>query len=181
MSNLALDHIGGHLGVKKISDKILRYFFTEYCRSCHTCQISGKLNQGIKPAPLKPIHVLDEPFSKVIIDEVSPLLKTRIGNEYLITITCTTTRYPKAIPLRRITSKSIIHVLTRFFTQFGLPCVVQPDQGSNFTSGIFQEVMATLSIKQYLVSAYHRESQGALERFHQTQKHADETLLKKYM
>ena len=27
--------------------------------------------------------------------------------------------------------------------------------------------MATLSIKQYLVSAYHPESQAALERFHQ--------------
>ena len=42
---LAHDHIGGHLGVKKTSDKILRYFYwpgitsdvAEYCRSCHTC------------------------------------------------------------------------------------------------------------------------------------------------
>lgn len=113
---------------------------------------------------------MDEPFAKVIIDVVGPLPKTKNGNEYLLTIMCTTSRYPEAIPLRRITSKSIIPVLTKFFTQFGLPRVVQSDQGSNFTSGIFQQVMATLGIKQYLASAYHAESQGALERFHQTLK-----------
>ena len=37
-------------------------------------------------------------------------------------------------------------------------------------SGIFQQVMYELGIKQYKSSAYHPESQGALERFHQTLK-----------
>ena len=37
-------------------------------------------------------------------------------------------------------------------------------------SGIFQQVMHELGIKQYRLSAYHPESQGALERFHQTLK-----------
>ena len=37
-------------------------------------------------------------------------------------------------------------------------------------SGIFQQVMHELGIKQYRSSAYHPESQDALERFHQTLK-----------
>ena len=37
-------------------------------------------------------------------------------------------------------------------------------------SGLFQQVMDELGIKQYRSSAYHPESQGALERFHQTLK-----------
>ena len=37
-------------------------------------------------------------------------------------------------------------------------------------SGIFQQVKHELGIKQYKSSAYHPESQGALERFHQTLK-----------
>ena len=37
-------------------------------------------------------------------------------------------------------------------------------------SCIFQQVMHELGIKQYRSSAYHPESQGALERFHQTLK-----------
>lgn len=37
-------------------------------------------------------------------------------------------------------------------------------------AGIFQQVMDELGIRQYNSSAYHPESQGALERWHQTLK-----------
>ena len=37
-------------------------------------------------------------------------------------------------------------------------------------SGVFQQVMYEIGIKQLTSSAYHPESQGALERFHQTLK-----------
>ena len=58
----------------------------------------------------------------------------------------------------------------KIFTLVGLPKSVQSDQGSNFMSGSFQQVMHELGIKQYKSSAYHPESQDALERFHQTLK-----------
>ena len=45
---------------------------------------------------------------------------------------------------------------------------LQCDQCSNFMSEIFQQVMHELGIKQFKASAYHPESQGALERFHHT-------------
>ena len=61
--------------------------------------------------------------------------------------------------------------LIKFFTFVGLPKSVQSDKGSNFMSGVFQQVMHELGIKQYRSSAYHPESQGALERFHQTLKY----------
>ena len=60
--------------------------------------------------------------------------------------------------------------LIKFFTLVGLPKFIWSDQGSNFMSGIFQQVMFELGIKQLTSSAYHPESQGALERFHQTLK-----------
>ena len=83
---------------------------------------------------------------------------------------CTSTCFPEAIPLRNIKTKSIVKALIKFFTFVGLPKSVRSDQGSNFMSGIFQQVMHELGIKQYRSSAYHPESQGALERFHQTLK-----------
>ena len=80
------------------------------------------------------------------------------------------TRFPEAIPLRNIKTKIIVKALVKFFTFVGLPKSVQSDQGSNFMSGIFQQVMYELGIKQYMSTAYHPESQSALERFHQTLK-----------
>ena len=130
----------------------------------------GKPNQTIPKAQLQPIPAFDEPFSRILIDCVGPLPRTKSGNEYLLTIMCASTRFPEAIPLRNIKTKSIVKALINFFTFVGLPKSVQSDQGSNFMSGIFQQVMHELGIKQYRSSAYHPESQGALERFHLTLK-----------
>ena len=76
---------------------------------------------------------------------------------------CASTRFPEAIPLRNIKTKTIVKALVKFFTFVGLPRSVQSDQSSNFMSGIFQQVMYELGIKQYKSSAYHPESQCVLE------------------
>lgn len=84
------------------------------------------------------------------------------------------TRFPEAIPLRNIKASTIVKTLTKFFTLVGFLKSIQSDQGSNFMSGLFQQVMNELGIDQYASSAYHSQgakvSQGALERFHQTPK-----------
>ena len=177
--SLAHDHLwSGHMGVTKTYDRVLRHFFwprlksdvREYCRSCHVCQITGKPNQGISPAPLCPIPVMGEPFERVIVDCVGPLPKTKSGNQFLLTVMCASTRFPEAIPLRKITAPVVSKALVKMFTVFGLPKVVQTDQGTNFKSRVFAQVLTTLGVKHITSSPYHPESQGALERFHQTLK-----------
>ena len=83
---------------------------------------------------------------------------------------CVATRFPEAIPLRKITSPVIVKALIRLFSLFGLPKVIQSDQGTNFMSRIFAQVLKQLHIQHCPSSAYHPESQGALEHFHQTLK-----------
>ncbi|KAK3092929.1 hypothetical protein FSP39_008989 [Pinctada imbricata] len=176
--------MAGHLGVNKTYNRILSHFYwpklrkdvSEFCKSCHNCQMVGNPNQVIPPAPLQPIPAFEEPFSRVLVDCVGPLPRTRSGNQYLLTIMCTSTRFPEAIPLRNIKAKTIVKALTKFFSFVGAPKAIQSDQGSNFMSGLFQQVMHELGIRQYKSSAYHPESQGALERFHQTLK----TMMKTY-
>ena len=46
-----------------------------YVKACHMCQVAGKPNHIIPPAPLKIVPVVGEAFSKVLIDIVSPLPK----------------------------------------------------------------------------------------------------------
>lgn len=174
----------GHLGVRKTYRRILQHFFwpgikadvANYCRHCHICQLTGKPNQKIPPAPLRPIPVVGEPFERVIVDCVGPLPRTKHGNQYLLTIMCAATRFPEAVPLRTITTRAIVKSLTKFFSIFGMPRVIQSDQGTNFLSKIFQQVLRTLNIQHVVSSAYHPESQGALERWHQTLK----SMLRKY-
>lgn len=184
---LSIAHEGkwsGNLEVTKTYNSILRHFYwpglksdgTTYCRSCHVCQVVGKPNQIVPHAPLHPIPAIGEPFEHVIVDCGGPLPRTKLGHQFLLTIMCTATRYPEAIPLRRITTGIVTRALLKFFSTFGLPRVLQTDQGSNFTARLFAQVMRELRIKHTTSSPYHPVSQGALERWHQTLK----AMLKKY-
>ncbi len=104
------------------------------------------------------------------MDCVGPLPCSRSGSKYLLTVMCLATRFPSAYPLRTITSRSIVRALSQFMSVFGIPRIIQSDQGANFTSHLFQQVLKQLRIKHNLASAYHPQSQGTLERFHQTLK-----------
>lgn len=86
------------------------------------------------------------------------------------------TRFPEAIPLCKITASAITKALTKFFTTFGLLKIVQTDQGTNFLSKTFKQTLQSLGVSHSVSSAYHPESQGALEHWHQTLK----SMLRKY-
>lgn len=86
----------GHFGVGKTYNYILRYFFwprlkkdvSHFIKSCPTCQITGKPNQAISPAPLYPIPAVAQPFEHLVIDCVGPLPRSRSGSNYLFTVMC---------------------------------------------------------------------------------------------
>lgn len=139
-------------------------------KSCHICQFTGKSNQVVKPAPLSPIPAASQPFQHLIIDCVGPLPPSKTGCAYMLTVMCQTTRYPAAFRLCSISVKSVVRALTQFISTFGIPCIIQSDQGSNFTSHMFKQVLKQLGVKHNCASAYHAQNQGALERFHCTLK-----------
>lgn len=177
--SLAHEHLwSGHLGINKTYNRVLQHFFwpglksdvVRYCKTCSTCQAVGKPNQVVPPAPLRPIPAVGEPFEHVIIDCVGPLPKTKSGNQFLLTAMCVSTRFPEAIPLRRITAPVISKALLKFFTTYGLPRVIQSDRATNFLSKTFQQTLQSLGVSHSVSSAFHPESQGALERWHQTLK-----------
>ncbi len=58
----------------------------------------------------------------------------------------------------------------------GIPKVIQSDQGSNFMSKQFSKALRQLRVDHNISSAYHPQSQGVLERFHQALK----SLLRSY-
>lgn len=141
-----------------------------FVKTCHVCQVVGKPNQAIPVAPLQPIPTVLAPFKHIIIDCVGPLPRSSSGRSYLLTVMCQSTRYPEAYPLRSINARSILKALTTFMSIFGIPEVIQSDQGSNFMSREFAKVLKQLRVRHGVSSAYHPQSQGALERFHQTLK-----------
>ena len=102
---LSLAHgtpLPGRLGINKTYYKVLSYFHwpelrgdtKQYCKTCHTYQLVGKPNKKLPAAPLKPIPVMKEPFSRIIVDCVGPLPKTPLETKYLLTVMRVSTRFP---------------------------------------------------------------------------------------
>ena len=117
--------LAGHLGVNKTTDRILQQFFwpgirgsiAKHCKTCHTTHAKWwvSLTRRYPVLPYIPISAFDEAFSKVIIDCVGPLPKIKASNEYLLTIMCSSTRFPEAIPLQNIKAKRIVTHLVKYF------------------------------------------------------------------
>ncbi len=113
---------------------------------------------------------MQEPFSRVILDCVGPLPTNNIWTclpayayvrEYSLSGGGTA-----ALTKSEGCGEGFDYVLFNF----GFPQVIQTDQGTNFMSRLFKQVLSQLNIKHVTSSAYHPESQGVLERFHQTLK-----------
>ena len=71
--------MGGHMGIKKMVNKIQSSFYwpgirdvTCYCKSCDVYQKT--VNKGsVLKVPLEKMPLIDKPFKRVVIDLVGPI------------------------------------------------------------------------------------------------------------
>ena len=95
--------LAGHLGKEKTRQRILRRFYwptlykdvEEFCQTCVVCQKTA--SKKVPPAPLIPLPVISEPFTRVAMDIVGPLPRSKSGNKYVLVLCDYATRYPEAV------------------------------------------------------------------------------------
>ena len=102
--------LGGHFSHGKTIQQLTRHLglskdLKEWCKKCVPCQKSGR--GPIGKAPLKPLPVLDVPFTKIAFDLLGPLPRFQSGYKYLLTSICLASKYPDAVPLRRVDVESV--------------------------------------------------------------------------
>ncbi|GFR69543.1 Pol polyprotein [Elysia marginata] len=95
------------------------------------------------------------------------------GFSHLLTIIDRTTRWPEAIPMNNTSTTECAKALVRHsVSHFGVSLDMSSDRGSQFTSSLWNEITHQLGIKLHRTTAYHPQSNGLVERFHQTLKAA---------
>ena len=112
-----------------------------------------------------PLPIITEPFSRVAMDIVGPLPRSRSGNKYILVLCDYGTKYPEAIPLKSIDAEHIAEQLIGVFSRIGIPREILTDQGSNFTSQLLAELYRLLNIHPIVTSPYHPQTDGLVERF----------------
>ena len=121
-------------------------------------------------APLMPLPIINEPLTRVAMDIVGPLPRSKSGNRYILVFCDYATRYPEAIPLRSIDAEHVAEELINIFARVGVPEEILIDQGSNFMSQLLAELYRLLHIHSIRTSPYHPRTDGLEERFNKTLK-----------
>ncbi|KAK7104926.1 hypothetical protein V1264_019564 [Littorina saxatilis] len=170
--------MGGHLGVKKTSDRIQAAFYwpglhadvTRFCRSCDICQKT--IPRGRVPkVPLQKMPLIDRPFKRVAIDligEIKP--PSEAGHRWVLTLVDYATRYPEAVPLKKIDTETVAEALVDIFSRIGVPEEILTDLGTQFVSECMEEVNRLLSIRHLTTTPYHPMCNGLVEKFNATLK-----------
>ena len=132
--------MGGHMGIKKTTDKIQSAFYwlgilgdvTRYCKSCDVCQKT--VNKGSVPkVPLEKMPLIDKPFKRVAIDLVGPFgPPSKDDHRYILTLVDFATRYPEAVPLKNIDTETVAEALVDIFSRLGVPEEILSDLGTQF-------------------------------------------------
>ena len=69
--------------------------------------------------------------------------------------------------MKDITASTVIDAFTHgLIATFGIPQSVTTDNGSQFQSAIWQQLMQTWGIQSHFTTPYHPQSNGLVERFH---------------
>ena len=166
----------GHLGAKKTEVRILLSFFWPglrqdvigFCRQYDVCQRTVKRG-SVKKVPQGSMPLIDTPLKRVAVDIVglvAPLSKA--GHRYILTLVDYATRYPEAVPLKKITTEAVAEALLDIYSRVAIPEEVMTDQGTQFMSECMQEVSRLLSIKGLTSMPYHPICNGLVERWNGT-------------
>lgn len=179
--NVATGHFGENKTIKRLREQTswenMEKDVIDFIKKCQACQrekltrIRPKVEAVIPEMPT-------QPNEKIAMDIVGPLPETTSGNKYILSIQDVLTKYIILIALWETTSESILtNLLDHYIYIFSSPKHILTDQGANFVSELVQKFENLFRIKHIKTTAFHPQSNGALERTHGTIK----DLLKTYM
>ena len=141
----------------------MRADVSKWARECQHCQLA-KVGRNTIPA-IQEFVVPDRRFAHLHVDIT--MMPESHGFHYLLTIVDRFTRWPAAVPLRDITTESVINAFAHgWIGNYGIPQTVTTDRGSQFTSEIWTQLLSTWGINRKMTTAYHPEANGLVERFH---------------
>lgn len=158
-------HEPGHLGYEKTIAKLReRYFWPKmaqetkvYCKSCLPCKTSKSTNINTTPPMGSQKQNCDYPWQFITLDYLGPFPPSgKARSTCLLVVTDVFTKFVLIQPFRRATASTLVHFLEQsIFLLFGVPEIILSDNGSQFTSKMFADLLKHYGINHWLTPSYH--------------------------
>ncbi len=138
--------MAGHLGQAATLNRLMARFFwpgihenvRRWCAACRECQL---VNPPASPkAPLRPLPLMQVPIERIGMDLIGPLERSARGHRFALVLVDYATRYPEAVALRNISTKSVAEALFSMISRVGITKEILTDQGTAFMSRTIREL-----------------------------------------
>ena len=162
---------GGHQGQERTYEAIrMKYFWPKmysdiqtYVKTCIPCQ-QAKRYIHQKQALLKPLPI-GHVFSRLHIDILGPLPKTKDGYRYILMVVDSFSKWTEAFPLQTMEAREVAWKLyDEIICRFGCPDSFLTDRAQNFMSNLLKELCSILGITKLATSSYHAACNSQVER-----------------
>jgi transposase InsO family protein len=162
---------GNHAFSRTLVGKAFRHGFywptalqdgIELVKNCKACQFHAK--QIHMPAQTLQMIPPSWPFAVWGLDIMGPFPRAVGGYRFQYVAIDKFTKWPEATPVVKINEQSVVKFIKSIICRFGVPNWIITDNGSQFTSGVFQRYYKDLGIQTCYASPAHPESNGQLER-----------------
>ena len=138
-------------------------------QGCHRCIVHegdggvAPLRSIVATSPLELMHV-----DYTTMERIAPLNEQpRVAN--VLVLTDHFTRFAVAYVTKDQKAKTVARCLYEdFIAVFGAPSRLMSDQGANFLSEVIRELCKLLAVQRCRTTPYHAQSNGQVERLHQT-------------
>lgn len=98
---------------------------------------------------------VERPFYRIFVDFQGPYLTSKKGNAYLLVVLDQYSLFVIFKPLRTATAKKFVDFLENYvFSLFSVPEIILSDNGKQFESNIFQNLMEKCGIPQIFPPKY---------------------------
>ena len=164
--------LSGHMGQQKTLQLVKGRFHWYgmdsdvelYVLACDTCQVSKKPNRRAR-APLVRYHA-GSFGEKLHMDILGPFTKSEHGSKYVLIMVDNFTKYVEACALPDQTAYLVARTFVdAWVAKFGVPMSIVTDQGSNFCSGLMEEVCRLLECAKLRTTGYHPSANSQVERY----------------
>ncbi|XP_039448651.2 uncharacterized protein K02A2.6-like [Culex pipiens pallens] len=129
----------------------------QFVRQCKPCAAAAK---SPTKATLESWPLPDRPWQRVHIDYAGP-----VDGYYYFVIVDAYSKWPEIFRTRVITATATLDMLRETCSRYGNPDVLVSDNGTQFTSGQFEEFCRANGVTHLRTAPYHPQSNGQAERF----------------
>lgn len=129
-----------------------------YVSNCTVCKETKPCNRPLHPTMGDEV-ITERPFQKLYIDFLGKYPRSKGGNSYIFIVVDHFTKFTFLKAMKEASKRYVVKFLIEdIFRKFGVPEIIHSDNGPQFTSKQFQEMINTYDIDHLRTALYSPQS-----------------------